>query len=91
MKKILLLSILFLLTQKYNSFSQSLYFPPLSSTANWDTLSPTALGWCTNKIDTLYQFLEQENSKGFIVLKDGKIVLEKYLQLISNVLNSKNV
>jgi CubicO group peptidase (beta-lactamase class C family) len=26
----------------------------------------------------MYDFLEQENTKGFIILKDGKIVLEKY-------------
>jgi CubicO group peptidase (beta-lactamase class C family) len=36
------------------------------------------LGWCVNKIDSLYNFLQLENTKGFIVLKDGKIVLEKY-------------
>jgi hypothetical protein len=58
--------------------AQSLYFPPTSSSATWDTLSPASLGWCTDKIDSLYQFLDVENSKAFIVLKDGKIVLEKY-------------
>jgi hypothetical protein len=58
--------------------AQSIYFPPLSSTANWDTISPASLGWCIDKIDTLYNFLLQENTKGFILLKDGKIVLEKY-------------
>ena len=58
--------------------AQSIYFPPLSNTANWDTISPASLGWCTDKIDTLYNFLQQENTKGFILLKDGKIVLEKY-------------
>lgn len=26
----------------------------------------------------MYNFLEQKNSKAFILLKDGKIVLEKY-------------
>ena len=58
--------------------AQNIYFPPLSSTANWDTLSPASLGWCPNRIDSLYRFLEEQNSKAFIVLKDGKIVLEKY-------------
>jgi CubicO group peptidase (beta-lactamase class C family) len=57
--------------------AQNLYFPPLT-TSVWETTSPDTLGWCKNKIDTLYQFLQQENTKGFIVLKDGKIVLEKY-------------
>lgn len=58
-------------------YSQNLYFPPLTGN-QWDTLSPSSLGWCTNKIDSLYLYLEQRNTKAFIVLKDGKIVLEKY-------------
>lgn len=58
-----------------SSFSQ-LYFPP--TTGNWDTLSPSTLNWCPDKIQNLYDYLETSNSKAFIVLKDGKIVLEKY-------------
>lgn len=54
-----------------------LYFPPTSGTA-WDTLSPSSLGWCQDKIDSLYQYLDSKHSKAFILLKDGKIVLEKY-------------
>ncbi|RYY67227.1 MAG: class A beta-lactamase-related serine hydrolase, partial [Chitinophagaceae bacterium] len=53
------------------------YFPPLSGN-NWDTLAPSSLGWCQPAIDSLYSLLERTNTKGFIVLKDGKIVLEKY-------------
>ena len=75
MKKLLPLSLLFIITTY--TFSQQLYFPPLSG-STWQTTSPESLGWCTDKIDSLYQFLETNNSKGFIVLKDGKIVLEKY-------------
>lgn len=58
-------------------YSQNLYFPPLIGN-QWDTLSPASLGWCTDKIDSLYFFLEERNTKAFIVLKDGKIVIEKY-------------
>ena len=36
------------------------------------------LGWCQNSIDSLYNYLEAEDSKAFILLKDGKIVLEQY-------------
>ncbi|MCX6231416.1 MAG: serine hydrolase [Bacteroidetes bacterium] len=61
-----------------NTKAQNLYFPPASNSANWDTVSPASLGWCVTKIDSLYNFLQQENSKAFIVLKNGKIVLEKY-------------
>ncbi len=54
-----------------------LYFPPNTGTA-WATTDPATLGWCPAKIDSLYQFLEETNTKGFLVLKDGKVVLEKY-------------
>jgi hypothetical protein len=58
--------------------AQSLYFPPLSTTASWDTVSPSSLGWCSNELANLYSYLQQQDTKGFIVLKNGKIVLEKY-------------
>jgi len=54
-----------------------LYFPPNSS-GTWDTLSPAGMNWCENKIDSLYDFLESNNTKAFILLKNGKIVLEQY-------------
>jgi CubicO group peptidase (beta-lactamase class C family) len=57
--------------------SQTLYFPPLAGNT-WETTSPGSLGWCTDRIDSLYNFLQQKNTKAFIVLKDGRIVLEQY-------------
>ena len=78
MKKILLLTIIALTSLFQATKAQTLYFPPLSTTATWDTISPASLGWCTNEIDALYDYLQQQDTKGFIVLKDGKIVLEKY-------------
>jgi CubicO group peptidase (beta-lactamase class C family) len=57
--------------------AQTLYFPPLTGTT-WETTTPQSLGWCTDKIDTLYNFLDNTNTKAFIVLKNGRIVLEKY-------------
>ncbi len=56
---------------------QSSYFPPLAG-PSWDTLSATSLGWRVDRLDTLYRFLDRQNSKAFIVLKDGRIVLERY-------------
>jgi CubicO group peptidase (beta-lactamase class C family) len=41
-------------------------------------VTPSSLGWCVQNIDTLYSFLQAKNSKAFLVLKDGRIVLEKY-------------
>ncbi|PHN01744.1 serine hydrolase [Flavilitoribacter nigricans DSM 23189 = NBRC 102662] len=56
---------------------EGLYFPPLDGN-DWATQSPASLGWNTAKIPDLLQFLEDGNTRAFIVLKDGKIVLEEY-------------
>ncbi len=66
-----------LITVSFAIKAQSLYFPPLTGD-EWETLSPSSLGWCEDRIDSLYDVLEENNTKAFIVLKDGKIVLEKY-------------
>lgn len=58
-------------------FSQTLYFPP--NTGNdWDTISPSSLNWCNEKVENLYGYLDTTNTKAFILLQDGKIVLENY-------------
>ena len=57
--------------------AQSLYFPPLTGN-QWDSTSISSLGWCQDKLDTLLNYLDDRNTKAFIVLKDGKIVIEKY-------------
>jgi CubicO group peptidase (beta-lactamase class C family) len=74
MKKFVFIILIFI---SFHTNSQSLYFPPLTDN-NWDTMSPARLGWCQPSIDSLYSYLEQTNTKGFIILKDGKMVLEKY-------------
>ena len=61
----------------FNLNAQSLYLPPTAGNT-WDTISPESLGYCQSKIDSLYAFLDTTNTKAFILLKDGKIVLEKY-------------
>ncbi|HOY07928.1 MAG TPA: serine hydrolase [Saprospiraceae bacterium] len=60
-------------------FSQNtpLYFPPLVGSA-WQTIPPASLGFCPERIDSLYHYLEITHTKSFILLKDGKIVLEHY-------------
>ena len=70
------LLVLFLLTG-FSSPAQQLYFPPVTGNA-WDTLSPQSQGYRADRIDSLYAYLQATNSKAFILLKDGKIVLEKY-------------
>jgi CubicO group peptidase (beta-lactamase class C family) len=78
MKKILFLAIISSISLFETTRAQTLYFPPVNNQTVWDTVSPASLGWCLNEINNLYTYLQQQDSKGFIVLKDGKIVLEKY-------------
>jgi hypothetical protein len=68
------------------SAKAQLYFPPNNSTV-WDTISPTSLGWCKIRIDSLSDFLDSNNTKAFILLKDGKIVLEEYFHGHSDTSN----
>ncbi len=53
------------------------YFPPLTG-KQWDTITPAQLNWCSNSIPSLLDFVGENNSKGFIVLVNGKIAIEKY-------------
>lgn len=69
--------VVFLLIIPVSGNTQSLYFPP-SSGSTWDTLSPLTLGWCQPELDTLIDYLEARDTKAFLVLKDGKLVVEKY-------------
>lgn len=70
-------TLLFFVSFSHSLTAQNTYFPP-NSNNDWDTLDPANLGWCEDSIQVLYDYLEDINSKAFIVLKEGKIVLEKY-------------
>ncbi len=67
----------FLLFTARDLFTQSLYFPPVTGNV-WEIIPLGELNWCADKVPELYSYLERRNSKAFILLKDGKIVLEKY-------------
>ena len=57
--------------------SSNLYFPPISSD-EWEELSLSELAWNTAAKQPLLELLENNNTKAFIILKDGKIALEAY-------------
>lgn len=61
-----------------SSPSESLYFPPLEENALWETKSLSSLGWNENATAPLLSYLEEKHTKGFIILVDGKIVMENY-------------
>ncbi|SHL80678.1 serine hydrolase [Hymenobacter psychrotolerans] len=56
---------------------QPLYFPPAAGSA-WASTTPQALGWCQPQLDSLLNFLGRKGTKSFIVLKDGRMVVERY-------------
>lgn len=60
----------------YNPPEES-YFPPTNST-DWETLTVTEAGFNENTTDDLYNFLNEKNTKAFIILKNGRIVIEYY-------------
>jgi CubicO group peptidase (beta-lactamase class C family) len=53
------------------------YYPPIGSD-EWNTTSMTDLGWEKEKKTDLSNFLDTTGTKGFIILVDGKIVIEEY-------------
>lgn len=55
----------------------TLYFPPLNSD-EWENKSPSELDWNISELGGLLTYLENNNTRAFIVLKDGKIVIEEY-------------
>lgn len=57
--------------------AETMYFPPLTGTT-WETKSITDLKWNQNAVQSLLDYLELKNSKSFIILVNGRIVLENY-------------
>jgi len=56
---------------------EQMYFPPIGSTT-WETKTVQSLGWNQSQVQPLLDYLELKNTKSFIVLHNGKIVLENY-------------
>ena len=64
--------------------NEDIYFPPLNSDT-WETKSITELNWNESQLQPLLDFLEEKNSKSFIILHDGKIVVESYFNGHTNL------
>ncbi len=73
-----LLPCLALLALPSFTLAQTPYFPAPTAGSTWETTDPATLDWCPERIDSLYAFLGDHHTKGFILLKDGRIVLEHY-------------
>lgn len=57
--------------------AESMYFPPLTGT-EWETKSITDLKWNQSALQPLLDYLKLKHSKSFIILVNGRIVLENY-------------
>lgn len=56
---------------------ESMYFPSNSDPA-WETKSISSLGWNQNAVEPLKDYLIQKNTKSFMILVNGRIVMEEY-------------
>jgi len=57
----------------------AIYFPPLAPLEAWETKTLAELQWQESQLQPLLDFLTEKDSKGFIILHNGKIVVEHYM------------
>ncbi|WP_395054545.1 serine hydrolase domain-containing protein [Flavobacterium sp.] len=57
---------------------EAMYFPPIDGSTAWETNTIANLGWNQNAVQPLLDYLELKHSKSFIVLVNGRIVMENY-------------
>ncbi|MEY3498827.1 MAG: hypothetical protein RL308_496 [Bacteroidota bacterium] len=72
------LILLFSCSSNENLVSNEMYFPPSDGSTIWETKTIFSLGWNQNAVQPLLDYLTLKNSKSFIILVDGKIVMENY-------------
>ncbi len=57
---------------------EAMYFPPSDGSATWETKSISSLGWNQSAVQPLLDYLQLKNTKSFIILINGRIVMENY-------------
>lgn len=57
--------------------AETMYYPPTSGTT-WETKTIASLGWNQTAVQPLKDFLLQKNTKSFMILVNGRIVMEEY-------------
>lgn len=57
--------------------TESMYYPSNTS-ASWETKSLSSLGWNQNAVQPLKDYLNQKGTKSFMILVNGRIVMEEY-------------
>ena len=57
---------------------EAMYFPPSDGSNTWENKSVADLNWNQNAVQPLLDYLELKNTKSFIILVNGRIVMENY-------------
>ena len=57
---------------------EPMYFPPNDASTTWETKSISSLEWNQSAVQPLLDYLELKHSKSFIILVNGRVVLENY-------------
>lgn len=77
MKKTLYLFFLLIAFAISPAAAQEYYFPPLEG-SDWETATIEELNWNAEAEEPLRHLLDSVDTKGFVLLKDGRIALEYY-------------
>jgi CubicO group peptidase (beta-lactamase class C family) len=56
---------------------EPMYFPSNTGT-DWETKSLSSLGWNQSAVQPLKDYLSDKNSKSFMILVNGRIIMEEY-------------
>lgn len=57
--------------------TETMYFPPATG-STWETKSLSSLGWNESAVQPLKDYLLEKNTKSFMILVNGRIVMEEY-------------
>ena len=57
--------------------AKTMYFPS-NATATWQTKPLADLGWKQSSVQSLKDYLQAKNTKSFMILVNGRIVMEEY-------------
>ncbi|WNM18921.1 serine hydrolase domain-containing protein [Flavobacterium capsici] len=61
-----------------NPVNEQMYFPPIDGSNTWETKSISSLNWNQNAVQPLLTYLEEKHTKSFMILVNGRIVMENY-------------
>jgi len=60
-----------------NNNINEMYFPSKTNN-NWETISMSSLGWNESSVKPLKDYLNEKGTKSFMILVNGRIVMEEY-------------